>query len=170
MTRESSSFLDIICLSLTAVITRRKSDIENERLPPELINPEDVNSHFSNPSVPGTPGDSNGSPAYPFPTPNPYSPSTPGRSGATNGSAGPSAGRPFRPNHVRQQSLGTTATSPSNRRRSIESTISLIREAAEGGEHDDPDLANLADQISNVGPPAKAPAATGRWHGRGPSA
>lgn len=147
-------------------LIRRKSDIENERLPPELINPAEANPHFSNPS---TPGESTTSmPSYPFPAPNPYSPATSGRPGGTNGSAGGSNG-PFRPKHVRQQSLGTTSTSPSNRRRSIESTISLIREAAEGGENDDPDLQNLADQISNSGPTPKAGGTTGRWHGSRPS-
>ncbi|KAF8318716.1 serine/threonine protein phosphatase 2B [Clavulina sp. PMI_390] len=156
----------------------RKLDIENERLPPELINPEEMNPHFSNPSTPNESGPS--TPTYSFPTPVHYPPGSTGRAqpDATNG--GNSISAPFRPKHVRQQSLGTTATSPSNRRRSIESTISLIREAAEGGEHDDPGLAHLADQLANVGvnKAAAAPAPTtaskggilgSRWHGRGPS-
>lgn len=41
------------------------------------------------------------------------------------------AGSPgrFRKGHGRQSSLGTTMTSPSTRRRSLENTISMIREA-----------------------------------------
>lgn len=151
----------------------RKSDIENERLPPELINPEDGLPHFSNPS---TPYESAGSPAYPFPTPRPYVPATPTRSPngsgiipttPSNGQTSPAgglrggvAGR----GHLRQSSLGTTTTSPSNRRRTIESTISLIREAAEGGDDDDPELSNLADQLAKT---STAPST--KWHGRGPS-
>lgn len=150
----------------------RKSDIENERLPPELINPDEQFPHFSNPSTPGpsTPGDSP-NPSYPFPQPKHYA-----GSGSRNGSGGPQSPTSptsgmmpgaFRPKHMRQQSLGTTTTSPSNRRRSIESTISLIREAAEGGGQDESELRNIADQISK---PAGPPASSSRWHGRGPSA
>lgn len=51
----------------------------------------------------------------------PISPSTPSSSSGI-----------FRRGHGRQQSLGTTKTSPSTRRRSIESTISLIKEAVDG--------------------------------------
>jgi serine/threonine-protein phosphatase 2B catalytic subunit len=45
----------------------------------------------------------------------PVSPSSPG-------------GTPFRRGHGRQASLGTTMTSPSTRRRSIETTITMIQE------------------------------------------
>lgn len=141
-------------------VNSRKSDIENERLPPELINPEDANPMFSNPSTPGAE-----SSTYPFPQPNHYG--TPARQGSSNGGAG--SEQPFRPKHLRQQSLGTTSTSPSNRRRSIESTISMIREAAAGGEDDDPELQHLADQLSNVSAPKPKSPTSSRWHGRGPS-
>lgn len=159
-----------------STLRSRKSDIENERLPPELINPDERLPHFSNPSTPGpsTPGDSPNSASYPFPQPNHYGGA--GGSATRKGNGGPQSPTSptsgmmpgaFRPKHLRQQSLGTTTTSPSNRRRSIESTISLIREAAEGGGQDESELRNIADQISK---PAAPPATTSRWHGRGPSA
>lgn len=50
--------------------------------------------------------------------------------------------RAFIPDHARQQSLGTTKTSPSTRRRSVESTMYLIREAVEVGT-DESHLAGL---------------------------
>lgn len=156
-------------LITVSCLNRRKSDIENERLPPELINPDEVIPHFSNPSTPGESSNVT-SPSYPFPTPHPYS-STAAKPAGANGTPRP-GGMPFRPKHIRQQSLGTTTTSPSNRRRSIESTISLIREAAEGSEQDHPDLQHLADQLSNAPPKPAATSnapTTGRWHGRGPS-
>ena len=142
--------------------SRRKSDIENERLPPELIDPQESLPHFSNPSTPVDNSPRNQTPAYPFPMPSvpsarpevsPYAPSPPPLT------------TPYRRGHARQSSLGTTMTSPSNRRRSIESTISLIREAAENGENDHPDLQELAEQISS--PSSNRPSPFG--HGRGPS-
>lgn len=56
---------------------------------------------------------------------------------------------PFRRGHGRQASLGTTMTSPSTRRRSLESTMSLIKEAVDGRvPMQDPELMKLADQIA----------------------
>jgi len=124
----------------------RKSDIENERLPPDLVDPEDSLPHFSNPSTPTTDsGPGTPVPTYPFPVPHP-APPPPQMNYSPAVLAGGSA-TPFRKGHARQSSLGTTMTSPSNRRRSIESTISLIKEAAEGDE--DPDLRKLAEQVSS---------------------
>ncbi|CAD6941795.1 hypothetical protein CF336_g8732 [Tilletia laevis] len=57
-------------------------------------------------------------------TPPGSTPTSPGGSGAVLGA--------HRRGHTRGASLGTTQSSPSNRRRSLESTISLIREAMEG--------------------------------------
>ena len=45
--------------------------------------------------------------------------------------------------------MGTTMTSPSTRRRSIESTISLLKEAADGKE--DAEFEQLADQVAGNG-------------------
>ena len=47
-----------------------------------------------------------------------------------------SIGAPSRRGHGRTASLGTTMTSPSTRRRSLESTISLIREAVDPREEE----------------------------------
>jgi len=52
------------------------------------------------------------------------------------GSASPLIGQPSRRGHGRTASLGTTMTSPSTRRRSLESTISLIREAVDSREEE----------------------------------
>jgi hypothetical protein len=79
-------------------LNKRKSDIENERSPPELINPDEVIRHFSNPSTPGEPSNVT-PPPYPFPTPHPYSSSTPAKPAGANGAARP-GGIPFRPKHV----------------------------------------------------------------------
>lgn len=49
----------------------------------------------------------------------------------------PAVGPPSRRGHSRTASLGTTMTSPSTRRRSLESTISMIREAVDLKEEDE---------------------------------
>ena len=51
--------------------------------------------------------------------------------------------------HGRHASLGTTMTSPSTRRRSLESTISLIKESLDGGGSQDRELEKLAEQLSS---------------------
>ena len=55
----------------------------------------------------------------------------------TLGSPSTSIGPPSRRGHSRTASLGTTMTSPSTRRRSLESTISLIREAVDVKEEEE---------------------------------
>lgn len=109
----------------------RKVDIENERLPPDLVDADEagpaspadgaraspVSGEDELPSTPSSPGGTPISPA---------SPSSPG--GATTSS--------HRRGHSRTSSLGTTMSSPSNRRRSLESTISMIKEALDGGDGD----------------------------------
>jgi len=82
---------------------------------------------------------------------------SPGSSGAPGSPALPSPSSPtmttpFRRGHGRQQSLGTTSTSPSTRRRSIENTASLIREAMEEKAPEaNSDLEALADSLSSPG-------------------
>ena len=144
-------------LVLTRTIThhfRRKSDIENERLPPELVDAdsEEGRAYISS-SLPQTPGEDSlggevppggvaaaleealsSAPSSPIGPPTPASPSS---------SSGPIT--PFRRGHGRQASLGTTMTSPSTRRRSIESTMSLLKEAVDGKE--DAEFEQLADQV-----------------------
>ncbi|KIJ15122.1 hypothetical protein PAXINDRAFT_12040 [Paxillus involutus ATCC 200175] len=126
----------------------RKSDIENERLPPDLFDAEEAKAylaqHVHSQSLPG-------SPSTDFPIPGSgsleaslnaanssgslsSSPSNSSLGGpSTPGSPSSSPSRvPFRGRHGRQASLGTTMTSPSTRRRSLESTISMIQEALDG--------------------------------------
>lgn len=136
---------------------RRKSDIENERLPPDLVDAdsEEGKAYISS-SGPDTPGE--GSRGDRELTPNgveaaleeafssapssPISPQTP-TAGSPLSLSGPIS--PFRRGHGRQASLGTTMTSPSTRRRSIESTMSLLKEVADGKE--DAEFEQLADQV-----------------------
>jgi len=124
----------------------RKSDIENERLPPELFDADSEEGKAMMSSQPSTPQEkpeeqpgvnANGVKAglekvmaNPFPSPintnipsprsptSPYSPTSPTVGG--------------RRGHSRTASLGTTMTSPSTRRRSLESTISLIHGVLDG--------------------------------------
>lgn len=139
---------------------RRKSDIENERLPPDLFDASSeegkaIISSSSSSSMPSTPAEQdldastaisaanleaalaqqNGGP----PPPLALNTATITLGGGTVGS--PIAGSPsspttpgtaFRRGHARQASLGTTMTSPSTRRRSIESTMSLIQGVWDG--------------------------------------
>ncbi|KAG5219819.1 3',5'-cyclic-nucleotide phosphodiesterase (PDEase) (3':5'-CNP) [Salix suchowensis] len=125
----------------------RKSDIENERLPPDLYdaNSEEgkaiISSGTSTPDdrehiLAGSPIPANGvdvsidTNGSRFPlgaqSPPPPSPGTP-----TSPTIG---GMPFRRGHSRTASLGTTTTSPSTRRRSLESTMSLIQGVWDGQE------------------------------------
>ncbi|KAG2367192.1 Metallo-dependent phosphatase-like protein [Suillus spraguei] len=118
----------------------RKSDIENERLPPELFDAEEAKAFLAQAqsgSLPTTPADIIESPV---------SPGGVGIGVDSSMSSGsltslpslPSGGQmgsprtPFKGRHGRQASLGTTMTSPSTRRRSLESTISMIQEALDG--------------------------------------
>ncbi|KAJ7253759.1 Metallo-dependent phosphatase-like protein [Mycena haematopus] len=138
----------------------RKSDIENERLPPELFDASSEEgkaliSSGSSSSIPSTPAEhdldistaihaanleaalaqQNGS----GPPPLSLNTRTTALGGGTVGSpvsgspASPtSPGGTFRRGHGRQASLGTTMTSPSTRRRSLESTMSMIQDVWEG--------------------------------------
>ncbi|EFP89050.2 3',5'-cyclic-nucleotide phosphodiesterase (PDEase) (3':5'-CNP), variant 2 [Puccinia graminis f. sp. tritici] len=164
----------------------RKSDIENEHLPPELIDAADVEGfeEFAESRSPGAAdaGETNrsrsrsgtlnslagsGDGRMPFgdyasgnssvPT-SPALPGTPDR--PTIGSASgtpvgeglgfspttPGGSPKFKRGHARRGSLGTTMTSPSTRRRSLENTISMIKEAMEG--QADPEMEDLADAVA----------------------
>ncbi|KAL5476681.1 CNA1 [Sanghuangporus weigelae] len=150
--------------AITSFEDARKSDIENERLPPELVDPEEIAPHLSNPATPSEDGKvvpspngiknaieaaiANGSTSpkatSPFPTGASNEPGTP-----TSPASGMSSiTSPFRRGHSRTASLGTTMTSPSTRRRSIESTISLIKEAVDG-KQDLSEITELAEQLSS---------------------
>ncbi|KAH9452608.1 hypothetical protein MJO28_008487 [Puccinia striiformis f. sp. tritici] len=164
----------------------RKSDIENEHLPPELIDAADVEGfeEFAESRSPGAAdaGEPNRSRSrsgtlnslagsndgrLPFgdyasgtssvPT-SPALPGTPDRPTIGSASGTPAGeglgfspttpgGSPkFKRGHARRGSLGTTMTSPSTRRRSLENTISMIKEAMEG--QADPEMEDLADAVA----------------------
>lgn len=95
----------------------RKVDIENERMPPSLVDADQL-SDDTGMSTP-MPALTNTLPSQ-LAMPVGTGPRTP-----------PSMPM-HRRTHSRTSSLGTTMSSPSNRRRSIESTVSMIREALEG--------------------------------------
>lgn len=62
----------------------------------------------------------------------------------------PINGMSWRRGHSRQASLGTTKTSPSNRRRSLENTMHLIRDVVDGRDANaDGHLEHLAEVISS---------------------
>ncbi|KAH7924364.1 Metallo-dependent phosphatase [Leucogyrophana mollusca] len=125
----------------------RKSDIENERLPPELFDAEEAKAYLAAQSQPQSPYDGSDAPVSPTSLDSSLEAAI--SSGSLSSSpSGPSVGgpptpgspsspmspprTPFKGRHGRQASLGTTMTSPSTRRRSLESTISMIQEALDG--------------------------------------
>jgi len=135
--------------AITGFEDARKSDIENERLPPDLFDAEEGKTY----SQPQTPTETYGvrtpptgltmSPAGLAISPTGLASGL--ESAIKSGSISPSSpaspvtptspgGMPFKRGHGRQASLGTTRTSPSTRRRSIETTISMIQEAYDGKE------------------------------------
>ena len=95
----------------------RKVDIENERMPPSLMDADPLtdDTDMSTP-MPALTNTLPSQLAMPVGTGPRTPPSMP----------------MHRRTHSRTSSLGTTMSSPSNRRRSIESTVSMIREALEG--------------------------------------
>ncbi|KAG1741558.1 Metallo-dependent phosphatase-like protein [Suillus paluster] len=119
----------------------RKSDIENERLPPELFDADEAKAYLAQAqsgSLPTTPADNIESPVSPTGVSAGIDP-TMSSGSLTSIPSLPSSGQmmtpsrtPFKGRHGRQASLGTTMTSPSTRRRSLESTISMIQEALDG--------------------------------------
>lgn len=144
----------------------RKSDIENERLPPELVDPEEY--FASNPNTPSSeqipisPVTANGgmhSPTSPgggplaintslsTAPPSPMSPGTPSTPGG------------FKKGHARTSSWGTTMTSPSTRRRSIDTTMSLIKEAVDGPQDGKSPVEDIAEQLSTPSRPRGSSAA-----------
>lgn len=93
------------------------------------------------------------SPRASSPTQSPFNtPGSPGSNGSAGSPIGSSNGvTPFRRGHGRQQSLGTTTTSPSTRRRSLESTISLIKEVVDGksAQGDTEQVSAIAETLSS---------------------
>jgi serine/threonine-protein phosphatase 2B catalytic subunit len=136
------------------VHSSRKSDIENERLPPDLVdaNSQEAKAMMSLPSTPAEEVAANGSNAFPLPLTISTSPLTLGGSAPGTPVLSPTSptASPFRRGHVRQASLGTTMTSPSTRRRSIESTMSLIQDALDGKSKSIPEVSELAEKYSGT--------------------
>ncbi|MCO5565557.1 hypothetical protein L7F22_019231 [Adiantum nelumboides] len=151
----------------------RKSDIENERLPPDLIDaddPEAAAEYFRQQQLlqeqeaasgGDTPMQDASSSAAPRKMKKPgftgwgttpeSTPASPSIGGTPSSPISGSGSGSHRRGHSRTSSLGTTATSsPSNRRRSLESTVSMIKEALSGEETgDDSQLAKLSDNITS---------------------
>ncbi|WWC86736.1 serine/threonine-protein phosphatase 2B catalytic subunit A1 [Kwoniella dendrophila CBS 6074] len=136
----------------------RKSDIENERLPPDIIDPDEEKPASPSGTTPHTPDDQITSPILDSPlanhgsglpsTPSPMSPQSPGTPGTPSSPGG--GGMSWRRGHSRNASLGTTKTSPSNRRRSLENTMHLIRDVVDGKDASgDGQLERLAEVISS---------------------
>ena len=168
-----------ITLTLKIYPRSRKSDIENERLPPDLFDAdsEEGKAILGSSSLPSTPAE--GAVQTAPPAPNGVAESLeraiaakaiPSRinTGTSSLSSLPSPISPISPatskkGHSRQASLGTTMTSPSNRRRSLESTMSLIQGVLDGKpsrieEHDD--MNGLTDKLAGssvVGKDAASP-------------
>ncbi|KAG5645519.1 3',5'-cyclic-nucleotide phosphodiesterase (PDEase) (3':5'-CNP) [Asterophora parasitica] len=139
-----------------AEVFSRKSDIENERLPPDLFDADSEEGRAILSSQPTTPSDTPTS-APPPVTPNGVtagiekaistgklaqisttsspssSPNTPTSLYSPSSPISPGHGG-FKRGHSRQASLGTTMTSPSTRRRSLESTMSMIAGVWDGKE------------------------------------
>jgi serine/threonine-protein phosphatase 2B catalytic subunit len=134
----------------------RKSDIENERLPPDLVDPEEALQYLSNSATPSEPEHPQhyASPLHGLEealaaNSIPATPGTPTSPISGSPASGERFVGGFRRGHARQSSLGTTMTSPSNRRRSIESTISLIREAVDGRGDGNAEVEAIAESISS---------------------
>ncbi|KZV99240.1 Metallo-dependent phosphatase [Exidia glandulosa HHB12029] len=129
----------------------RKSDIENERLPPDLVDPDDPDA-MAILSAPSTPSASDVSmepvtPPLVSPIDTAGMPPSPGglQSPSTPGSASI-----FKRGHGRAASLGTTTTSPSTRRRSLESTMKQIKETMDGTSAQSGEMEQLARDIANA--------------------
>ncbi|KAF8156848.1 Metallo-dependent phosphatase-like protein [Crassisporium funariophilum] len=170
-----ASGTDGIREAITGFDDARKSDIENERLPPELFDAdsEEGRAMLNSSSQPSSPAENSNKSA-------PISPNGLARSleqaanahtktpitgidtsvtplsGQTPGSPVATSPGGFKRGHSRQASLGTTMTSPSNRRRSLESTMSLIQGVLEGSGgkiEEDESIDSLASRMagSSVG-------------------
>ncbi|KAF9057178.1 serine/threonine-protein phosphatase 2B catalytic subunit A1 [Panaeolus papilionaceus] len=152
----------------------RKSDIENERLPPELFDADSdegkaiLTASSSGPSTPSEhnqPAPANVAEDLAKLAGKPL----PGRIN-TSISGSPSPGSPAQPpfkrGHARQASLGTTMTSPSTRRRSLESTMSLIQGVLGGKDVEEEPVDNLASKLAGSSVSNSSSGKTGRTSGR----
>ncbi|KAJ3814362.1 Metallo-dependent phosphatase-like protein [Lentinula aff. lateritia] len=147
----------------------RKSDIENERLPPDLYDAESEEGKaiIASGSLPSTPAEGQEAPTpvtangvaaslaaaiSSGAVPSSPSPASPSSASPVSPTSPVSGGGAFRRGHGRQASLGTTMTSPSTRRRSLESTMSLIQGVLDGKDgtipENDETVEGLAAQLA----------------------
>jgi serine/threonine-protein phosphatase 2B catalytic subunit len=145
------------------MVCRRRSDIENERLPPDLVDPEsaEAKQRMSNTTTPHEDAGTGPAPglladrlaevAQGVSPASSVSPITPGSPLTPTSPSLPAPG-PGGRGHRRQASLGTTKTSPSNRRRSIEGTMALIKDAVDGEDKGENQWQQLANDIAGHGP------------------
>ncbi|KAI5452192.1 3',5'-cyclic-nucleotide phosphodiesterase (PDEase) (3':5'-CNP) [Naganishia albida] len=158
----------------------RKADITNERLPPELIDADEeapaspLRSNPSSPSMDGSPILAGQSAETPPALINPFAQAASAVSPAsanepvTPGTSESPRAPTWKPGHGRRFSLGTTKGSPSNRRRSLDQTMALMKEVLEGTDaragEDDKGMERIADSISspiNLGSPVRTRPANG---------
>lgn len=135
----------------------RKVDIENERLPPDLIDAGDTEGQAAALAEMQQQMAQDGSSSVVSTPASPVPGSPGGRSSPISGPSGSSSGH--RRGHSRTSSLGTTATSsPSNRRRSLESTVNMIKEALSGEESTDESasMERLANEIASPKQPRRS--------------
>ncbi|KAJ7783970.1 Metallo-dependent phosphatase-like protein [Mycena maculata] len=154
--------------AITGFDEARKSDIENERLPPELVDASSdegkalmSSSSSGSSSMPPTPTEPDLATAAAIAAASvaqtdlkldtAVSPSP----GLSSGSPSPTT--PFRRGHGRQASLGTTMTSPSTRRRGLEDTYSLIHGVWDGKTPSEPAEGSIAEEAQQGGPVNGAP-------------
>jgi serine/threonine-protein phosphatase 2B catalytic subunit len=133
----------------------RRADITNERLPPELIDAdEDAPASPLRTSGPGSPSEGT-PPMLSSPNESPGLGESPLGSPMSPGS--PELGATWKPGHGRRFSLGTTGrTAPSNRRRSLDQTMALMKEVMEGTDANGSD--GVIEKIAeNLGSPPASP-------------
>lgn len=136
--------------SIQGFADARKADITNERLPPDLIDADNDAPASPLGSNPTTPSESpeimspHGSPGLGSPLSSPVSPF------ATTGSESPPP-TAWKPGHGRRTSLGTTRSSPSTRRRSLDMTMNMIHQIVGGSDAQgqDTEIERIADVISS---------------------
>ncbi|KAJ6548690.1 Metallo-dependent phosphatase [Mycena capillaripes] len=162
--------------AITGFDDARKSDIENERLPPDLVDPTSeegkalmssgggsASSSGASSPMPSTPIDIDAEPAPPSafsPAPEQPDKSLTLDTAVSPASGSPSPVSPFRRGHARQASLGTTMTSPSTRRRGLEETVSLIQGVWDGKAPPVPGPGGHAEEsITEEGAAGEAPVA-----------
>jgi serine/threonine-protein phosphatase 2B catalytic subunit len=144
-------------------LSRRKSDIENERLPPDLFDAESEEGKaiMSPPMAPKLqdteqyPGVNTNGANVGLERNVPINVNTSILPMRSPPSTRPPSSPTGKRGHARTASLGTTMTSPSTRRRSLESTMSLIQGVLDGQDNipEEDQVDGLANQLagSSVG-------------------